>query len=186
MEEKWVDIKGYEGLYKISNFGSVKSMPKKWTIGFGAVREKGETILNIFMPKQFDQYPCINITTGVGKQITKHIHRLLAEHFIPNPENKKCVNHKNGNKKDFSLGNLEWATRSEDRQHAYNTGLRTQAKGANNTSSKPILVIFLKEIKAISFPCINSAAKYLNISRLTIQNNLYNRFQSKNFKFELL
>ncbi len=53
-----------------------------------------------------------------------YIHRLLAYHFIPNPENKRTVNHKDGDKLNNSLSNLEWATDSENNQHAYNTGLK--------------------------------------------------------------
>jgi hypothetical protein len=55
------------------------------------------------------------------------VHRVLAECFIPNPDNKPCVNHIDGNKLNNSLDNLEWATYSENNQHAYNIGLKTAA-----------------------------------------------------------
>src|SRR5689334_6730450 len=51
------------------------------------------------------------------------LHRLLAVHFIPNPENKPCINHKNGNKLDNTIENLEWCTHQENSYHARNTGL---------------------------------------------------------------
>ncbi|MGL5012979.1 MAG: HNH endonuclease [Bacteroidales bacterium] len=58
-----------------------------------------------------------------GKQVSKYFHRLVAEAFIPNPENKPCVNHINGNKLDNQVINLEWATFTENNQHAWDIGL---------------------------------------------------------------
>ena len=57
-------------------------------------------------------------------KVCRNVHRLVAETFIPNPENKPCVNHINGNKTDNSIGNLEWVTRSENDLHAFRTKLR--------------------------------------------------------------
>lgn len=67
------------------------------------------------------KYVCLKIT---GKSVGRFIHRALAIAFIPNPEGKEFVNHKDGNKLNNKLSNLEWCTRSENVQHAYNTGLK--------------------------------------------------------------
>lgn len=64
-----------------------------------------------------------------GKKQSKRINRLVAEAFIPNPENKPEVNHKNGNKKDNRVANLEWATRSENIQHSFRVLCRIHPKG---------------------------------------------------------
>jgi hypothetical protein len=66
----------------------------------------------------------------------RYIHRLVADAFIPNPDNKAHVNHKNGNKFDNSLVNLEWATVSENNQHAFDTGLKSAAKGERSGANK--------------------------------------------------
>ena len=76
-------------------------------------------------------YRCVDIYEN-GKAHKHYIHRLLAETFIPNPENKRTVNHKNGNKLDNRLSNLEWNTDSENISHAY-------ANGLNRATNKKVL-----------------------------------------------
>lgn len=74
--------------------------------------------------KQKDGYMNIGITSDDGVRKFKRVHRLVAEMFIPNPENKSDVNHINGIKNDNCVANLEWATTSENRIHAFETGLQ--------------------------------------------------------------
>lgn len=113
MNEVWKTINGYED-YQISNLGRVKSLCKNKPIMLKAGRAKsGYFTVCLHKNKQ---------------PLTHNIHRLIAEHFIPNPENKKYVNHIDGNKENSTLSNLEWVTHAENMQHAYDTGLMKKRK----------------------------------------------------------
>lgn len=74
-----------------------------------------------------------------GKRLTLYVHRLIAKAFLPNPESKPCINHKNGNKKDNRLENLEWCTHAENMSHAFSSGLTPYPKtgpGEKSPSAK--------------------------------------------------
>lgn len=129
IKEIWVDIKGYEGLYKISNLGRVKSLNRKYKNQYGEFGNKKEFIktqkISCFNKeeKQKKGYYVVNLAKDDrGKWI--RVHRLVAEAFIPNPENKKEVNHKDGNKLNNKADNLEWVSHQENCLHAWRTGLR--------------------------------------------------------------
>lgn len=78
---------------------------------------------------------CVSLGSRNDKKLFK-IHRAVAETFIPNPENKPTVNHKDGNKLNNNVNNLEWATYSENTQHAFDTGLAKAVSGENVYCSK--------------------------------------------------
>ena len=138
MEEIWKDIKGYEGLYQISNFARVKSLPRKRKFG-NRTRIIPETIMKVHAKPSGYKY--IKLYDVPRHQITKHIHRLVAQAFIPNPENKEDVNHIDGNKANNVVTNLEWVTRSENLLHAYRVLGRKHItiKGEGNKRNKPII-----------------------------------------------
>ena len=108
--EEWIAVKGFEGLYEINKKGEVKSLQKRNA--------------NRLLSTRIDRAGYLTVRVcSEGRVYGKFVHRLLAENFLLNPDNKKFVNHINGNKLDNSLENLEWVTHSENILHAYTTGL---------------------------------------------------------------
>lgn len=93
MKEIWKPIKNYENLYLISNKGNVKSLIKNKILKYNL----------------WNGYPVVQLSKNKERH-TFQIHRLVAEAFIPNPNNYPFVNHKNENSKDFNIRNLEWCT----------------------------------------------------------------------------
>lgn len=116
IKEKWVRIKGFEKRYKISNFGRIKSIPRTITAGV-APRKVTETVLKL--EKHYRGYHTIKFRLIGGGSKRFFVHRLVAEHFIPNPENKDVVNHIDCDKRNNHITNLEWFTFSENTQYYY-------------------------------------------------------------------
>lgn len=113
----WKQIKDFED-YEVSIYGEVKS--HKY--------EKEIILKKRYTKDGYIQY----VLLRNGKSYTKRAHRLVAEAFIDNPENKETVNHVNGNKTDNYYKNLEWATKKEQMRHAYDLGLKKPMQGNMN------------------------------------------------------
>ena len=114
--EFWENILGFERLYMISNFGRVKSLKRKYTDSIGITKNVREKYLTIFINSS--GYPSCFLTKN-KKTKGFSIHRLVAQAFIPNPENKPQVNHINGIRTDYTIENLEWCTARENVVHSY-------------------------------------------------------------------
>lgn len=135
MNEIFKDIKNFEGLYKISNYGRVKSLPKKISYKDGRVYYYPERFLKA--GRDGGGYFHVILVKQKRKFLFK-IHRLVVIHFLEKINNKLYVNHKDGVKTNNHVSNLEWCTPSENNKHAYQLGLKKNInhKGERNPAHK--------------------------------------------------
>lgn len=178
-KEEWKDIIGYEGLYKISSFGRVKSMERQTGFIMNKYpRFKKETIKKCGENKKIGYMQYILCKDSVQRTFLSH--RLVAIHFIPNPENKPQVNHINSKRDDNFVCNLEWCTVSENHLHAYRVNGRIPPKGmtgkfGRKTNNQVIYQftkegVFIKEWSSISL-----ASNELKICNVNISSTSLNK-----------
>ena len=127
MKEIWKDIKGYEGLYQVSNLGRVKSLSRKRIDRNQILPER---ILKPIFNEKRGYYQIYLRKNNISRTFKPH--RLVAEAFIPNPDNLPEVNHKDENKVNNCVDNLEWCNRN------YNMNYGTKNKRIAKALSKPV------------------------------------------------
>lgn len=169
-DEVWREIKEYEGLYWISNKGKVKN---KKNVILKLRKDKSGYLIAYLYKKR--------------KMKCKKVHRLVAQAFIENVENKPQVNHINGLKIDNNVENLEWVTASENVIHAFNTGLHKVKHGSEHNNARKIIQYSLDNQFIKQWGSIVEAAKYYN----TTIENIYSCLNKKSktargFKWEYL
>lgn len=149
MQEIWKDVKGYEGLYQVSNIGNVRSVDRY----VNNRKIKGKSLL----PSDTGRgYLGVSLYKN-GNKKTLNIHKLVANSFIPCTKNKSQVNHKDGDKHNNNVSNLEWCSCSENIKHAFRMGLKKPSKtflgrtGDKHPNSKKII-------------CVNTGVKYQSLA----------------------
>ncbi len=166
MEEEWRPVKGYEGLYEVSNMGRVKSL------------HTGEEII-ISTPNDSFGYKTVTLAKRTHKQ--KRVHRLVAEAFIPNPMNLPAVNHLDGDKHNNSMYNLEWCSIKENTNHAIKTGLIKFM-----VAPKPIMAYKGDKLIGV-FRSISECANKLNCDTRHISDVIHGKLKTHHgFSFRLV
>lgn len=165
LNEEWKDIKGYEGLYQVSNFGRVKSLGRIIVSKKGQEFKVEEKILK-------HQWRCRNRNYAFVKLYRNSdcknasIQRLVAEAFIPNPNNLPLVNHKDENPRNNSVENLEWCTYLQN--NTYGNARANQSFGLINNPkiSKPVIQFDTNGSKIALYPSTMEARRQTGISHI--------------------
>lgn len=138
-QEIWKDIIGYEGLYQVSSLSRVKRVQREVYHPLNGTYIRKELMKQPYINKK--GY-CIVGLSNNGVKVNMKLHRIVASAFIPNPNNYPQINHKNGNKSDNRVVNLEWCTGKHNIQHAVKNGLKPvtdrQRKSASDMMKKKV------------------------------------------------
>lgn len=150
--EQWREVRGFEGMYEVSDRGNVRTIPRKF-----APYQK-------FMTQRYDKYGYKTVALTRDKIFLKKVHRLVAEVFIDNPDDLPQVNHLDGNKANNNLENLEWCTPMQNFDHAVRNGLKNMKK----ISSKPVSQYDLSGNYIGSYSSATEAARRTGMDNSTI------------------
>lgn len=164
----WLDIKGYEGLYQVSQHGEIKSVARS---GVGLVDKIKAQTINNFGYKTV----CLSKNNKVKRHL---VHRIIATAFIPNDQDKPNINHINGNKQDNSICNLEWCSKSENVRHAMQTGLKKEYKKGIPLSDEHRKNISIS-LKGRKSPCGMRGKKWTNETRIKFSSTIKDRKYAK-------
>lgn len=152
--EVWKDIDGFESLYQVSSYGRIRSLPRYKT--------RGRVLKQCISKKGYLR------TSIMGKPNTAYLimHRVVAKAFIPNPNNLPEVNHKDGNKQNNHVDNLEWCTHEYNVKHSVENKLADYSKiaGSKNSQSK------LNEIEVVKIRQMHKDGK--NFTEIAKQYNV--------------
>lgn len=172
-KETWRPVIGFEEYYDVSSEGEIRSKDRVITEKKRSYLKRGR-----LLSCAGSQYKMVDLISGNTRK-KETVHRVVATAFLPNPTNMPCINHKNGDKKDNRVENLEWCTYSYNIKHALNTGLRKVRVGGDNRAAKlsdsDLLFIF-EETKKGTY--ISEIAKKLNVHTASVSRILRGKSRS--------
>lgn len=161
---KRIEIEDVKTNYEVSSEGRVRSL------GFNGIKEKtGGKLVRYPQPIKkslniHTGYLAVGITYAPRKSKTKVVHRLVANAFLKNPQNKPEVNHINGIKTDNRAINLEWVTAKENTRHRFEVLGQDNRGKINNKRSKPIIQLDIKTgLEIATFPCAMEAQRQIGV-----------------------
>lgn len=165
-KEEWKPVVGYEGLYEVSSYGKVRSL------NFRRTKKCSELA-------QFNSggYKMVHLTKN-GIMASPKVHRLVAQAFIPNPENKPEVNHENGDKTKNTVDNLSWVTRGENQQHKY----QILKISPNRPNRRPVRC---KETGAV-YDSVRAASRAMKTTHGSIRRAIQMGIRCKSYHWEYI
>ena len=191
MNEKWVNVAGFKGIYKVSNYGNVKSENRVVGCGSGTIERKGRTLKPQINNKGY------GIVILKSKKYNKRrrvlVHRLVAEGFIPNPNNLPFVNHMDCDPLNNKASNLEWITNRDNIHHAIRNGRFNESFAMTNEKFKEdregkmraVIGTCVKTNKKVYFESIQEAGRNFNNSAGDICNVCKgNRKTARGYRWE--
>lgn len=184
--EIWKPVKGYEGLYEVSNLGRVRSLDRLVNCGKNKVgfrTRKGKILSNCIKK---DGYHSVRLPNFNGEYIHYSVHRLVAQAFIPNPDNKPCIDHLNTNQGDNRVENLRWVTYKENSNNPLT--LKKISNANIGKGEKRVIQYTTYDNQPIAYwNSLKECSKFTGIPRSTISNNLTGRIKTvtnKEFYFK--
>lgn len=167
--EIWKALPGVPGV-EVSTFGNVRMLDRVVSSEFGTRFTDGR-VLNKYDTKDGYLQVCIPVC---GKWATKTIHRLVAQTFIPNPDNLPEVNHKDNDRTNNNVENLEWVTHQENIAYREKYGHTAR----NNAPKSPVFAVNLSTLEVSRFPSQNEASRILGLSQGNINSVIKGKYKS--------
>lgn len=171
MKEVWKDIPGYEKFYQASNTGKVRSIDR--------IINNRKYVGVVLKPVVNEWGYKIIVLTKLGKKKNTRVHRVIAKTFIKNTNNKPCVNHKDGDKTNNHVDNLEWCTHKENSKHAVKTNLILTGEDSKSSKLTKKQVLEIRRLYKNGEMSVVEISKKYNVFHNTIS-SIVNRRTWKN------